>query len=354
MLKTLMIQAFKSFPKAELSFGKLNVFTGLNNTGKSTVLQAIRICGASGDTPYLQGLGRYQELRSKYSNPGVNITLSLCDGLKQIEFLELQENGYRRISSGDFPFTEYIGADRYGPRVALPVLDGKGSKFSVGANGEFSAHYAQIFENSIVALEMRYPEVVGTTLRHQLVRWMGEISPGVKIEFDVAPRYDSSSMSVDSFRATNSGFGLSYSLPIVLTLLTLTSTIGSDDSNDKLGSWFDNISTNGAVLILENPEAHLHPSGQTIIGELIAKAAACGLQIFLETHSDHLLDGIRLGIKKMKGNISTDEVRIMFFTKSDEDGTHVEEIKIQENGNISHWPVGFFDQMSINLRALSK
>ena len=55
------------------------------------------------------------------------------------------------------------------------------------------------------------------------------------------------------------------------------------------------------LVILKNPEAHLHPRGQTEMGKLIAAVAHCGCQIIVETHSDHLFDGIRIYAKNNKG-----------------------------------------------------
>lgn len=54
------------------------------------------------------------------------------------------------------------------------------------------------------------------------------------------------------------------------------------------------------LVILENPEAHLHPRGQTEMGKLIASVAHSGCQVIVETHSDHLFDGIRIYAKIMK------------------------------------------------------
>jgi len=79
-----------------------------------------------------------------------------------------------------------------------------------------------------------------------------------------------------------SGFGLSYTLPVITALL--------------VGTLIPN-----SLVIIENPEAHLHPRGQTEIARLIALCAQVGTQIIIETHSDHLFDGIRIAAKNKPG-----------------------------------------------------
>ncbi|WP_180834594.1 AAA family ATPase, partial [Vibrio parahaemolyticus] len=53
----------------------------------------------------------------------------------------------------------------------------------------------------------------------------------------------------------------------------------------------------GGLVIIENPEAHLHPKGQSYLGRLIQRTAEAGVQVIIETHSDHLLNGIRVAAR---------------------------------------------------------
>lgn len=355
MIDSISISSFKSFSEKDISLGKLTVLTGLNNSGKSTVLQALRMCFASAthDSPYIEGLGAYQELRSKFSEPNSPILLTAKRESKDLVRLNINSKRHTTKKIKGLPFFEYISADRYGPRVSLPLMDEDALHLSVGSLGQYSAHFAQIFENTIVHPTLRYPESASNTLRHQLVKWIGEISPGVKLDFDVATKYDSSNLTVNGNRSTNSGYGISYTLPIILALLSLTGNVGSDKLNGRTAPWFKNIKKSGAVLAIENPEAHLHPRGQTNMGKIIALAAAAGLQIIVETHSDHLLDGIRLAVKNSNDIISGQDVKIKFFSKSEMNGTEIEDIFLRDDGKLDHWPTGFFDQFSINLRSLS-
>lgn len=134
------------------------------------------------------------------------------------------------------------------------------------------------------------------------------------------------------YRATNVGFGITYTLPVITALLAAKS---------------------GSLLLLENPEAHLHPRGQAQMGNLLAKAAAQGVQIILETHSDHVLNGIRLAVHD--GKISPDDVKLHFFQRRISQEQNISEVispKMNRKGRIDQWPDGFFDEWDNILAAL--
>jgi predicted ATPase len=103
--------------------------------------------------------------------------------------------------------------------------------------------------------------------------------------------------------------------------------------------------------LIENPEAHLHPRGQARIAELLALAASCGIQVLIETHSDHVLNGIRLAVHD--GKLSPEDVQLHFFQRRQSDGQSlVVSPHIDKNGRIDQWPEGFFDEWDKSLEAL--
>jgi len=108
----------------------------------------------------------------------------------------------------------------------------------------------------------------------------------------------------------------------------------------------------GTLVLLENPEAHLHPKGQTSIGRLIALAVASGVQVIVETHSDHLMDGIRIAVKE--GILSSDMTTFHYLTLEKEGFTSIETPKLQPNGKLDFWPKGFFDQTMHNRAILAR
>src|SRR5262249_22561722 len=109
----------------------------------------------------------------------------------------------------------------------------------------------------------------------------------------------------------------------------------------------------GGLLLIENPEAHLHPRGQSRIGVLLATAAACGIQVLTETHSDHVLNGIRLAARK--GIIAPTSVHLHFFERrilADRAVHTVVSPRLDHHGRIDHWPDGFFDEWDRMVDAL--
>ena len=354
MIDSIGIQGFKCFRDQEISLKYLTVLTGLNNSGKSSCMQALRMVVSNKDVhdTFIDGMGGYSELHSHFSEQGNPIEITALLNSSETIKCSLGEKGYISNGQGLAPFVEFISADRYGPRVQLPILREDEFHLTVGHIGQYAAHYASVLENSLVAERLRHPKSPGYTLKHQLNWWMNEIAPGIKLNFDVLKRNDSSTMSVDGFRPTNSGFGISYTLPIVLALLAMSGSMGEDDSDWRVKDWFELLKKNNSLLLIENPEAHLHPRGQSNLGRLIALAASLGVQIVVETHSDHILDGIRLAVKEI-GGASCEGVLIKYFKKSQSDVPTIIDIQVQEDGRLNHWPEGFFDQISINLRALS-
>jgi len=158
------------------------------------------------------------------------------------------------------------------------------------------------------------------------------ISPNVKFDYKLNELSDDSYSTYNGFRTSNVGFGLSYTLPVIAILLRASLLPGS-------------------VVLLENPEAHLHPKGQTEMGKLIACAVKAGVQVIVETHSDHLFDGIRIFAKE-DGHLSADFIGY-WFELDDDNITKWENIQINDLGQLSkEAPKGFCDQFEINAMKL--
>ena len=187
----------------------------------------------------------------------------------------------------------------------------------------------------------------------QVNAWLQVVSPGAQIKISKREVADSDRFIQSvafgrgghehEFKPQSVGFGISYVLPVLVALLT---------------------SAPEDIVVIENPEAHLHPRGQAEMGNLIARAAAYGVQVFVETHSDHVINGVRVAVKK--GTVKPEDVNIAFFERKGhdieaEDGTkhkeyyaEVRNIKVDGKGSLSEYPEDFMDEWNNQLMRLMK
>lgn len=106
-------------------------------------------------------------------------------------------------------------------------------------------------------------------------------------------------------------------------------------------------------MIIENPEAHIHPRGQAEMGRLIALAAAAGMQLFVETHSDHIVNGIRVAVKE--NLINAENVNISYFSRQTteiEQFCRIQNIRVDRTGELSDYPIDFMDEWNNQLLKL--
>jgi predicted ATPase len=106
-----------------------------------------------------------------------------------------------------------------------------------------------------------------------------------------------------------------------------------------------------SLLLIENPEAHLHPRGQALLGRLCALAASGGAQVLVETHSDHILNGIRLAVKR--GELDAASTIMHFFDRVPNVlQPRLSTVEVSPDGMIDQWPTGFFDQWEHSIEEL--
>ena len=97
----------------------------------------------------------------------------------------------------------------------------------------------------------------------------------------------------------------------------------------------------GEILIVENPEAHLHPKAQSKLAQFLAKVSSCGVQVFIESHSDHILNALRIAI--LDKIVTPTELSILYFPQNLKQP--IVQIPVQPDGGIEEWPEDFFDQI---------
>ena len=223
----------------------------------------------------------------------------------------------------------YLTAERLGPRETYPLEDPQGAPV-VGPRGEHTVSVLHAGRDDDVPDRLRLPGVPGTRLRQVEAR-MARFFPGCGLEVREVVGANAAllglrtSNDMDFHRPAHTGFGLTQVLPIVVAAL----------SADRDG-----------LLLIENPEVHLHPAGQAAMGKFLAEVAAAGVQVLLETHSDHVLNGIRRAVRD--GTLSAGDAAVHFFRPCRDDGrgggAQVQSPALDEAGNLDSWPDGFFDQ----------
>ncbi|HEY1348078.1 MAG TPA: DUF3696 domain-containing protein [Ktedonobacteraceae bacterium] len=373
MIQRIHVQNFKCFGDLEIILKPLTIFTGLNGTGKSSVIQSMLLLRQS----YQQGVLMEGKLALNgdlvHLGTGRDLFFEFAGSQREELLFELlckDQAGKQRRASWCCAYTEasnvlavssplsmvdeqifhtglftekfqYLQAERLGPRRFSDLNFFVKAHTHLGSQGEFTAHYLQEFGDKQLHLpleKMAHPQATSNTLRAQVEAWLGEVSPGVRINLTPNPGTDTVSLQYSfemgtqvssNYRATNVGFGLTYTLPVIVALLSAAP---------------------GALILLENPEAHLHPRGQTTMGRLLARAISCGIQIVVETHSDHLLNGVRVAIHD--GELSPDDAQIHFFCRKEDGFADVISPLIDRDGRIDRWPADFFDEMDKSLEAL--
>ena len=370
MLNYLSLENFKSIKDESFEFRSLNVFTGFNGMGNSSALQSLLLLRQSHDKHMLPNVGL--SLVGEYVKIGVGKDLLYIGAEEERIKIEAYWNEssvelyFDYHESSDMqpiitelhsiegkPFQEslfisnfqYLSAERISPKSVYDVSEfAVNQKRSLGIKGEYTAHFlSQHGDKKLFIDELQHPQAQSPNLIDNLNAWMSDITPGVKIITKLIPEINQASLHyqfasateyTNEFRPENTGFGLTYVLPVATALLC---------------------SKPGDLIIIENPESHLHPSGQSLIGKLIALASENGVQIAIETHSDHIINGIRAAVKNK--DLASDNVIIYFLSRdlnSVEHCTNVEKIEINQNGKIDHWPEGFFDEWDKSLNILLK
>lgn len=354
MLKEIRMVNFKCFEDRTIELKNLTVLTGLNGMGKSTVIQGILLLRQS----YINSnFSRGLELSGEYTDLGngkdvlyekaiddEKISFVLVDEIEQTysfvydsEAITLRNDNLNRENINDILKTNnfiYLASDRIIPqkRYELGNRDDVDNR-SFGKKGEYALQYVSrhgadsdsIFSESNLSMEIE--------------KWMNEISPGVIPDINVNPdsqfadlrfKFKESKYMTNPYKAINVGFGITYVLPVVVALLT---------------------ADRGDYIVIENPEAHIHPRGQRKMGELISYASSRGAQVIIETHSDHVMNGIRLSVKEKV--ISQEDVEFAYFYRDEDTFEHLCVYpNINEEGRFDFWPDGFFDEWETSLMEL--
>lgn len=364
MLNGIHVENLKCFKKQTIPVSGLTLLTGFNAAGKSTVIQSLLLAsqmirhsnesayiplngpmvklGTAGDV--LNESATSRQITIKFENEIGSSSFILDASDRQGNAVKLSNQEEVRADKSNLQSKlhniVYISAMRQGTDDVFPTPDTpEPINADVGFQGQFAPWWFEKCMDDEIPKEKHHPKESAKTLRRQFNAWAGELFPGsqanaVKIPKTPLVQLELRTKETEGWRRpANIGYGLTYAFPILVAGL---------------------LAKKGQILIVDSPEAHLHPLGQSRIGEFLSVVAASGVQVILETHSDHVLNGVRLAAAKNR--ISNDNVAIHFFTHDIIQNEHtplVTSPQIDKDGNLSEWPEGFFDQSDKDMAALA-
>ena len=369
MIKSIEIQNFKSHKQTAVSLGNLTLLCGQNGVGKSSIIQALLLLrqtyrkgtlnegldlnkplveiGNSDDALHGGAEDNFIGFRLSDTEGGLWAWQFAFDDTKISTFMDLekQEGDYSKLNALSL-FNrnfQYLSASRLAPRESYPKNDyevERNRQLSIEkGQGELVAHFLYNYSKINVDFEgLLNPNIPFKDLLNQTTAWEREISKNVNVKvvdlgkgYEIKYNFDvEGGFPTNDFRSENVGFGVSYVLPIIVAILS---------------------TLKDGLIIIENPEAHLHPHGQAKLAELMCLAAEAGIQIIVETHSDHIINGCLVACKNEK--IEEKNVKIYYFDREEtKHAAKVIEVPVLKGGKIRKPPAGFFDQIDKDLDVL--
>ena len=337
MIRKLGIEGFKCIDKQVFDLKPLTILTGLNSTGKSTIIQAILLLSNFSNarsedlSELVEKFHTFSDIRNKYTNAhSLSITL---DG---DSFLTMNRDDLESKSEG-LTYEEqlyFLPANRVG-QEELALFN---PRKKLGLNGNCILGYFEQYKDKALSNEMAKFKEAGQTLKAQVNGWLAYIldltvslqtekitSNTIKVSFN--------SDGIDGLSPFNLGAGNSYLVKVLIASLMCHKE---------------------NVLLIENPEIHLHPKAQARLCEFFAWLANAGVQVIVETHSEHLINKVKYQI--YKNELSAEDAIIYYKPSIREDFIAMQISQsgkfIDSDGKSMMFPSGFFDSTLQDLLAI--
>jgi predicted ATPase len=375
MISRLNLRLFKCFESLSLPLAPFTLLSGTNSSGKSSIIQSlvllqqtmsehewssrlllngasVRLGTVADVIDQVHGRRNFDigvetddvridwEFSGERSDMSVTVDRVMLDGQQSPTQGALRYLLPPNVPEVALAFAQrlrnanYLTAERIGPREIYLLEDPETTR-NVGPAGEHAASVLFWSRENHVSPGLCVPNFP-STLQRQVEARMQTFFPGCGLELTQIPQVNSvtlglrTSEDTDFHRPTNVGFGLTQVLPIVVAALSASP---------------------GDLLLIENPEVHLHPAGQSLMGRFLAEVAGAGVQVIVESHSDHVLNGLRRAVRS--GSLTAEEVALHFFRSRGQKAPQVVMPTIDGSGNVDDWPKGFFDQFDADVNYLA-
>ncbi|WP_411348667.1 DUF3696 domain-containing protein [Paenibacillus sp. WLX2291] len=351
MISNIKINGLKSIDALEIKLNPFTMLTGMNSSGKSTVIQALLLAiqniNETHQSPLngeLTALGSFTDAANFRVNSKV-IELEFegnykgKNGCLNIKIKEDEEKVVCLFECDNDEFKSYFFRDGHIRYISAHRLGAQDTYFKnysyqneMGSLSEFVMDFYEHNKNNVIEKSLMKDPDIGETLELHTNYWMEYIvnanisTEDIEGTDIVKARFNYTGNR--SVRPKNIGSGLSYIVSIIISVLS---------------------SKSGDLLIIENPEIHLHPRAQSKLTELFAFAASKNIRFIIETHSDHIFNGIRKSI--FKDIIKVSEVAVYFFELDSYQSVSTL-VEFYENGNVVNHQNGLFDQFDDDLDEL--
>lgn len=375
MIKTLSIQNFKAFDDLQkIQLGSLTLLTGINGRGKSSFLQALLLLSQSLrnsaqhtlNNLLLKGdwvdLGSFSDVKNVYGTHDLPIIFTIetdnaTDNRFRLSYKAgnassmgdlcgMEVGGKEMFSESSF-YDESVSAEKSGTLVA-PVISGYTSLTSlqrmyyISADRESAQNEEDNVSRSSLWLDKKGRNILnviyaeGEAFQKKVEQELSNIFDGatfsIKEEGNALRLYMDSTNNGRFFHPVNVGYGYSYALSLITAGL---------------------LAEEGEIIIIENPEAHLHPSAQSAVMNFFCKEVLPKkVQLFIETHSDHIVNASLIAVRNeiLKNN----QLEILFFSRKQEEKKSftVQNLEITKKGRVKNPPKNFCDQYAMELRTL--
>ncbi len=392
ILKSLNIENFKCFKKADIDFGKITLLTGANSSGKSSLISVLLAMFQTENFPFylspngnLINLGNYRNMVNGYDvNQNIRIDFSTeispvgsmaidwnfstiwekdslngLSALNKLEFSTVYTDNYNfSVEKIDkkFKVKSSKEVDALFESIDDIVFDlsfDKESIFSYEFSKDFSFNYIHSYRTNPQRNYLQIPKAGriqpnGAGFENQIIEWeetnssklseLIEIMSKIGLLFDVKTNKIGDGMFVIKVQTkkrgvfsslADVGYGVSKLLPIIVADLQLP---------------------NDSLLAISEPEIDLHPSVQANFANYLFEQTKKGKQYIVETHSEYIINRLRLLIAK--DEMKEEDVKTYFFS-NDGRNTTTYPINLKKDGQIENAPNDFFDTYEIDVMEIA-
>ena len=351
MLRRYSIHNFKSFEQITLNLGSLNLFAGANSTGKSTAIQALLLAadnlqttaGIRGVTSVHIPPMTFNETRNYLTNAKEYAIALLSDEGSEVKMkFSPADDAFQRINMeqtgvpSQIQYEQlcwnimYLSATRtwqlYNTTIN-PYVD----KNPLGMQGEYIIDHYYNHHEDLIPEDLVFSPSATQTLETQVNHWLHTLT-GYRLSVEPdSSRYKVRFITNDGKELLpyHVGTGISFITELIITCLS---------------------ARNNSLIVIENPEIHLHPSAQADLIDFLAKVSCPYRQIIIESHSVHFFNGIR---RLLHNNIIfLPDVSVYNFIRDEQGMTYANQVFLSQQGGIKNYEPGMFEQFDKDLDAI--